>query len=170
MAEVEQFIASVQFGDSTGRFASAAVRVGATDARAYIAAANAGARIVTKVGLLLDAMANVSAATGGTHWKKYSIESNFINDAYVQQPTGDMIYNSNRWKVTGTCLNNGIPVFDSFYIPQRLDTITMESNGVNALLADGSFVADLVAQVVDTALSKYGTPFIAVTELVANDI
>jgi len=168
MAETEQFIASIQVGDSANKFGSGSVRVDATDARAYIAAANAGARDATKVGLLLAAMLGMSAADGTTGWKKKSVECNFISDAYA--PTNvDGLYNSNKWKVTGLTTNNGLPVSDSFYIPQYLVTgVVMESDGVSADLTDPP-ASDLVTQVLDTAISKYGTAFTSVISIQRND-
>jgi len=71
MAIVEQFLASLQLGDSSkGSLASGTMRVSATDARAYIAAADQTARDATKVGLLLDSFIDVTRAAGTNGYKK----------------------------------------------------------------------------------------------------
>ncbi len=170
MAIVEQFIASLQVGDSASRFGSGSVRVSPTDARAYLAAADQTARDATKVGLLLDGMIDVTRAAGTQYYKKWSVESNFINDAFVFPDSDDAIYRSNKWKVTGKTTNNGLPALDTFYIPEYLITgVEMESNGVSADL-DEEPIANLVVQILDTALSKYGTAFSEVVSIERNDI
>lgn len=169
MAIVEQFIAGLQLGDSAKKLASGAVRVSPTDARAYLAAADQTARDATKVGLLLDGMIDVTRAAGTNGYKKWTIQSDFINDSFAYPSIDAAIYNSNRWKVTGSTTNNGLPATDTFYIPQYLVTgVVMESNGINADLTDDP-VANLVTQVLDTALSKYGTAFTAVLSVERND-
>lgn len=169
MAIVEQFIASLQVGDSAKLFGSGSVRVSPTDARAYIAAADQTARDATKVGLLLDSFIDVSRAAASNFYKKYSVESNFINDAFVYPATGDAIYKSNKWKVTGATTNAGLPAIDSFYIPEYLVTgVVMESDGISADLTDEP-ILNLTVQVIDTALSKYGTAFTSVLSVQRND-
>lgn len=169
MAIVEQFIASLQVGDSAKKFGSGSVRVSAVDARAYLAAADQTARDATKVGLLLDSFIDVSRAAASNFYKKYSVESNFINDTFVFPATGDAIYISNKWKVTGSTTNGGLPVVDSFYIPEYLVTgVVMESDGISADLTDEP-MANLVVQILDTGLSKYGTAFTAVLSVQRND-
>lgn len=169
MAIVEQFIASLQVGDSAEKFSSGSVRVGAVDARAYIAAADQTARDATKVGLLLDAFIDVTRAAGTNGYKKWSLECNFINDSYAAPADDAGIYNSNKWKVTGQTTNNGLPAVDTFYLPQYLITgVVMESDGISADLTDEP-MANLVTQIVDTALSKYGTAFTSVISIQRND-
>jgi len=169
MAIVEQFIASIQVGDSASKFASGSVRVSPTDARAYLAAADQTARDATKVGLLLDGMIDVTRAAGTNGYKKWSVEANFINDAFVYPAADAGIYNSNKWKVTGATTNAGLPAVDTFYIPEYLVTgVEMESDGISADL-DEEPVANLVVQILDTALSKYGTAFTSVISIQRND-
>lgn len=169
MAIVEQFIASLQVGDSAEKLSSGSVRVGAVDARAYLAAADQTARDATKVGLLLDAMIDVTRAAGTNGYKKWSVESNFINDSYAAPADDAGIYNSNKWKVTVATTNNGLPAVDTFYIPQYLVTgVVMESDGISALLTDPP-VDNLVTQIVDTAVSKYGTAVTSVISIQRND-
>lgn len=169
MAIQEQFIAGVQLGDSAKRKATGAARVSPTDARAYLAAADQTARDATKVGLLLDSFIDVTRAAGTNGYKKWTVQADFINDAFAYPATSEAIYNSNRWKVTGQTTNNGLPAQDSFYIPQYLISgVIMESNGVSADLTDEP-LANLVVQILDTALSKYGTAFTAVLEVARND-
>ena len=169
MAIVEQFFASVQVGDSAQRLGSAGgVRVSPTDARAYVAAADQTARDATKVGLLLDSLLDGMEAAGSQTYKMWRLDSYFVNDAFVFPAAGADVYNSNRYKVTGTTTNAGIPALDSFYVPQRNVAWLMESNGINVDLTDTE-PANLIVQVLDTALSKYGTAFSAVTEITVND-
>lgn len=169
MAIVPVFHASVQVGDSAKHYASASVRVSETDAKAYIAAADQAARDATKVGLLLDGLIDMQEAAGSQHYKYWGLQAQYINDAFAFPAADADVYNSNRLKVTGTTLNNGIPAEDSFYIPARNDALDMESNGVNIDL-NGTEAANLITQVLDTALSKYGTAFSSVIEITVNDV
>jgi len=169
MAIVEQFIASLQVGDSASKLGSGSVRVSPTDARAYLAAADQTARDATKVGLLLDSFIDVTRAAGTNGYRKYTVESNFINDAFAFPADDAAIYISNKWKVTGKTTNAGLPVIDTFYIPEYLVTgVVMESDGISANLADEP-MANLVVQVLDTALSKYGTAFTEILSIQRND-
>jgi len=169
MAIVEQFIASLQVGDSAKKLGSGSVRVSATDARAYIAALDQTARDATKVGLLLDSFIDVTRAAATNYYRKYSVESNFINDAFDYPEPDDGIYISNKWRVTGKTTNAGLPVIDSFYLPEYLITgVVMESDGISANLDDEP-MANLVVQLLDTALSKYGTAFTEILSVQRND-
>jgi len=169
MAIVEQFLASVQVGDQAKLLASASVRVSPADARAYIAAADQTARDATDVGLLLDALIDVTRAAGTNGYKKWSVESNFINDAYTPPDITTGIYNSNKWKVTFRTTNNSLPAVDTIYIPQYLLTgVVMESNGIFADLTDPP-VSNLVTQLEATGLSKYGTAILEVLTVERND-
>jgi len=169
MAIVEQFIASLQVGDSATKLSSGSVRVSAVDARAYLAAADQTAREATKVGLLLDSFIDVTRAAGTEGYRKYCVESNFINDAFDFPASDAGIYNSNKWKVTGKTTNGGLPAVDTFYIPEYLVTgVVMESDGISADLGDAP-ISNLVTQVLDTALSKYGTPFTEILSIQRND-
>ena len=170
MAIQEVFYASVQVGGSAAnqRLASASVRVGAIDARAYIAAADQTARDATKVGLLLDSLIDMTIAAGSNAYKMWRLDSQFINDAYAPPAANDDVYNSNKWKVTYMTTNGGLPVKESFYIPQRETGFEMESNGVNVVLTDTE-AANLITQLLDTGISSYGTAITSVVEIVAND-
>jgi len=170
MAIVEQFLASLQVGDSSkGSLASGTVRVSAVDARAYLAAADQTARDATKVGLLLDSMIDVTRAAATNGYKKWSVESNFINDAFARPSKDDAIYNSNMWKVTFNTTNAGLPVIDTIYIPQYLVTgVVMGDDGISADLADAP-IANLIVQLLDTGLSKYGTAITSVISVQRND-
>lgn len=168
MSIVLQYFASVQVGDSKGLFASASVRVGETDAKAYVAAADQNARDATKVGLLLDSLLDGTVAAGSQAYKMYRLDAQYINDAFAFPDVDDNTYNNNRWKVTVQTTNAGIPARDSFTIPQRNEAWLMESNGINVDLTDTE-PENLCTQVVDTMLSKYGTAVTAVLEITAND-
>lgn len=166
MAIVEKFIASVEVGDSNSKLASASMRVGAVDGRAYVAAAGQAARDATQVGALLTAALDMTAAHGTNHYKKWSIQCDFVNDAFTYQPDDDAIFNSNKWKVTYSTTNNGIPAKESIYIPQRSPDVP--TVGVDATL-DAAPTDEYIAELIDTGLSSYGTAITAVLEIVAND-
>jgi len=169
MAIVEQFLASVQVGDQAKLLASASVRVSPANARLYLAAADQTARDATAVGLLLDSLIDVTRAAGTQGYKKWSVESNFINDAYTPPDIDTGIYNSNKWKVTFRTTNNSLPAVDTIYIPQYLLTgVVMESNGIFADLTDAP-VSNLVTQLEATGLSKYGTAILEVLTVERND-
>lgn len=169
MAEVATYIASVQVGDSARRLGSASFVVAAADAQAYIAAANAAARLATDVGVLLDAALEISRATGTNYWKKWSIQADFLNDAFVYPPSSDAIYITNRWKVTFSTTNAGLPAIDTLYVPEYLVTgVVMDADGISADMADppmDAFVNALLA----TGLSKYRTAITGVLSVQRND-
>lgn len=171
MAIVEQFIASLQIGGSNGRLGSCSQRVGAADARTYIAAADQTARDATKVGLLLDSLIDITLAEGTNIYKKYSLESNFINDAFAYAPKDGDVYKSQALKVTYTTTNAGLPVTESNYVYFRRTDYVMESDGVTVVI-DGGANADVenyIAQLVDTGLSSYGTAITSVQSITVND-
>lgn len=169
MAEVATYIASVQLGDSARRLGSASFVVAAADAAAYIAAANAAARLATDVGILLDAAVKVTRATGQQYWKKWSIQADFLNDAFVYPPVSDAIYITNRWKVTFSTTNAGIPAIDTVYIPEYLVTgVLMDGDGVSADLTDAP-ILDFVNAFLATGLSKYRTAVTGVLSIQRND-
>jgi len=167
MAIQEKFIASVEVGDSANKLRSASVRVGATDGRAYVAAANQAARDATKVGLLLSSLLDMTAAHATDHYKKWSIQVDFVNDAFSYQPDDDKIFNSNAWKVTYATTNAGLPVKESMYIPMRSPDVT--TVGIVAQPGDAEY-DDLETQLLDTGLSSYGTAITALQSVTANDI
>jgi len=118
----------------------------------------------------LDSFIDVTRAAGTNGYKKWSLESNFINDSYAAPADDAGIYNSNKWKVTGQTTNGGLPAVDTFYIPQYLVTgVQMESDGISANLDDAGIMANLVVQILDTAISKYGTAFTSVLSVQRND-
>lgn len=169
MAEVETYIASVQLGDSARRLGSASFVVAAADARAYIAAADAAARLATDVGVLLDAAVKVTRATGAQYWKKWSIQADFLNDAFIYPTPEDGIYITNRWKVTFSTTNAGIPAVDTVYIPEYLVTgVAMDSDGISAQLDDAP-IDDFVSAFLATGLSKYRTAVTGVLSIQRND-
>jgi len=169
MAEVATYIASVQVGDSARRLGSASFIVSAADAQAYIAAANAAARLATDVGVLLDAALEISRATGSNFWKKWSIQADFLNDAFVYPGAEDGIYISNKWKVTFSTTNAGIPAVDTVYIPEYLVAgVEMDSDGISATL-DEAPVDAFVNAFLATGLSKYRTAVTGVLSIQRND-
>lgn len=169
MAEVPVFHASVQIGDGAKLLASASFRVSTAKAQAYIAAANAAGRLLTDVGILLDAALDMTESTADNFWRKFSIQADYLNDAFVFPAVSTAIYNSNKWKVTFKTTNAGVPAVDTIYIPQYLVAgVVMESDGISADLTDdpaAAFVTALVAH----GLSKYGTAITQVLSIQRND-
>jgi len=154
MAETATYIASVQVGDSGKRLGSASFIVSAADAKAYIAAADAAARAATDVGVLLDAALNISRADLLSGWKKWTIQADFMNSLFEYPDKDDAIYVTNRWKVTFSTTNAGIPAVDTIYVPEYLITgVVMNDDGVSANLGDAP-VSDFVTAFEATALSK----------------
>jgi len=169
MTQVPIYRAAVQVGDSAGRFASATVRVNATDGKAYVAAADGTARLATDVGALIAATQNMMDVNGTSGWKKYALASDFINDAFAFPAANANLYNSNQFKVTYRTTNNGVPTDESIYIPIHSDGLVIESNGINVDLTD-TVPAAYVAALIATGLSSFGTAITAVSEITINDI
>jgi len=169
MAETATYIASVQVGDSAKRLGSASFIVNATDAKLYIAAADATARAGTDVGVLLDAALKISRADLLSGWKKWSIQADFLNTLFEYPDQDDGIYISNKWKVTFSTTNAGIPAIDTVYVPEYLITgVVMSSDGISADLGDAP-VSDFVTAFEATALSKYRTAVTEVLSIQRND-
>lgn len=171
MAEVEKFVASLQIGGSNGRLGSSSIRVGAADARSYVAAADAAARAATKVGLLLDSMIDVSIAQATNIWKKWNVECEFINGSFAYAPKDGDVYKSQALKVSFQTTNAGIPAEDSTYLYFRRTDYVMESDGVSVVIdgGDNPDIENYIAQLVDTGVSKYGTAITAVDSITVND-
>jgi len=169
MAEVVSYIASVQVGDSAGKLGSASFIVNAADAAAYVAAANAAARAATDVGVLLLAALGISRADALSGWRKWSLQSDFLNDAFAFPEADDALYITNRWKVTFSTTNAGIPTTDTVYVPIYLITgVVMESDGISANLADPP-VSVFVTAFEATALSRFRTAVGEVLSIQRND-
>lgn len=169
MAQVPKYIAGVQVGDSAKHLGSASVIVAAADAQAYVAAADTAARAATDVGALLTATLALMGADSTTGWRKYSIQSDFISNAFVYAAKDADLYVSNQWKVTYQTTNAGLPTIESIYIPARTQGGTMESNGVNLTLGSG-IGATYAAALVATGLSSFLTAISAVSEITVNDV
>jgi len=169
MAETEVGRASVEVGDSAGHLASASFRVTPAKARLYFAAADAAARLATDVGKLLNRALLITQANATTGWKRRQVQIEWVSDAFVYADESAGIYNSNRWKVTGSTTNNGVPAIDTVYVPEYLISgVVMESDGISADLSDPP-VSDFVTEFVNTALSKYGTAFSVVLSIQRSD-
>jgi len=169
MAEVAKYIAGVQVGDSAKHLGSASVIVNTADAKAYVAAADATARAATDVGTLLTATLALQGANSTTGWRKWSVQSDFINDGFVYAAKDADLYNSNQWKVTYQTTNAGLPTIESIYIPARTAGGTMESDGIHLTLASG-IGATYATALVATGLSSFLTAITAVNEITANDV
>jgi len=168
MAEVAVYEAYVVVGDSAKKLSRVAVRVDATDGKAFVAAADTAARSATKVGLLLIAISNLTLNNPNAV-KARGVDSQFVNDAFVFPVPEDDAYISNKLNVSYSTSLGGLPRQNQFTIPMRDPAeYTMESNGVNVVLEDGADIEDLVTQIADTMLSLYGTAC-TVTEITVND-
>ena len=167
MAIVEKFIASVEVGDSASKLASASIRVGAGDARAYVAAANQAARDATDVGILLLAALDVTEVQATNHYKKWSMQCDFVNDGFTYFAETDHIFNSNKLKVTYSTTNGGIPAKESLYIPMRYSSLTY--NGVNVVMNDGAEMEAFLDALIANGLSSYGSAILDVLSVTVND-
>ena len=169
MAEVESYRVSAQIWDSAGKKGSFSSRIGATDAKAFVAAADTAARATTKVWLLAKAALQMSAdGIDANHWITVEVSQQINNTLAEQAPQADHFYRTNKWRVECQTTNGGLPASDVLYIPVRGTHVAMELDGITAANTD-AFVIDLIAQVIDTALSKYNTPITAVTSVTVND-
>jgi hypothetical protein len=169
MAEVAVYHASVQVGDSAKRLGSFTVRVSASSAKAYVAAADAAARAATVIGILLDDAFDLMDIDAATGWKKYSVESSFISDAFAFPASDADLYLSNKWKITYATTNAGIPVVESIYMPVRATDLPMESNGINLDLTTTA-VDNFIAALILPGLSSFGTAITEVLEITVNDV
>lgn len=171
MAIVEVYTASLQIGGSNGRLGSCSQRVGATDARAYVAAADQSARDATKVGLLLDSLIDITLAEGTNIYKRYALECSYVNDQFAYAPKDGDVYKSQALKVTYTTTSGGLPVTESNYVYFRRTDYVMESDGVTVNITDGvnTDVENYITQLVDTGISSFNTPITAVLSITVND-
>lgn len=169
MAEIPVYEAFVTVKDSAKKSSTVTLRVDATDGKAYVAAADAAARAATKVGLLLAAVEPFMLSEGNLFDK--GVKSSFRNDAWTQ-PAADLEYlNSNKLNIAYQTLNGGLPERLGFSIPQRnTAAYSMETNGVNVNISTGATteVENLIAQIADTLVSKFGTAC-NVLEITIND-
>lgn len=168
MAYQARYIAGVQSGDRAKLKASAAVYVSQTDAQAWYAAADHTARMATDVGLLLLALNDAQESDGTNAIYKFYVNMDDINDAYAPPAYTTEVLNSNKIKLTYSTTNNGIPVTESIYIPQRTD-LTKNSDGRSYNITVSPFV-NMNTQLVATGLSSYGTAITAIVEAIPNDI
>jgi len=170
MAIVARYLASVQVWDSAGKKGSLTLRVGAADAKAYVAAADQAARDATDVGLLLTHALNVTLAKATEHYAKYSLVSDFVNDAAVQYGAQADVYNSNDLKVTYSTTNAGLPAIESIYVPMRRTDYMMESDGVHVSLNEADDIQTFCEDMVATGLSSFNTAITAVLSITVGDI
>jgi hypothetical protein len=167
MAEVPVYVAKVTVGDSAKKFSTVSLRVDATDAKAWFAAADTAARAATKVGLLQAAVFNLMLSS---QQYSFAVEGEMVNDAHVFPSLESNAFNSNKLNVSIRTTNAGLPRDLTFTIPQREPTsFEMESDGVTVVLDDADEVADLVTQIIDTMLSSYATAVTAVNKITLND-
>jgi len=170
MADVPFYTAYVSAVDSADKSTHMEMRVDATDAKAYVAAADTAARAATKVGLLLIGMENLALwVIGGTGEVEHGVKSGFKNGSYVPFTVEAEAFRSNKLNVSYSTNNAGVPASGGFTIAIRNPAAyTLESNGVNLDLEDGGDTENLVTQIEDTVLSSYGTA-VVVQEITVND-
>lgn len=169
MAYVEKFIASVASGDQTKQIRSVSQAVTPAKARLWFAAADHAARMTTDVGLMLNALNDTQSSDGTTGLNKYSVTGDDYNDAYAPPAVGTDIFNSNQIKLTYNTTNAGLPVTESTYIPQRLDTLTFNSDGKTYDITVAPF-PNIETQLIATGRSTYGTAITSLVSATPNDI
>lgn len=171
MADIPVYEAHITIYDSAKKAARIGLRVDATDAKAYVAAADTAARLATKVGILLAAVGDMISSFAGIEYE-HGLDSKFLQSGFAYPLPSDQIWRSNKLKVDYATLNNGLPATGSFTIPAR-DPLeyTLESNGINVIIAGTptTEVDNLIAAVIDTLVSSYGTAVSAVNEITVND-
>lgn len=170
MAEVTTYWAYVSVKDSAKKLTRVAMRVSQTDAQAYVAAADEAARDATKVGLLIDSVANLTL-TGPLNYYAKGLDTENLNDGFVQPAGNAGVYNSNKLNVAYQTNIGGTPKNRQFTIPQRdPTTFATESNGINVNIGAGASaeIQDLIVQVADTLLG-IDLQAAAVLEITVND-
>lgn len=171
MADAPVYKAHLTIYDSAKKAGRVDLRVDATDGKAYVAAADTAARAATKVGLLLASVTAIIQNAGGIVYE-WGLDAVFLQTTFAYPLPADQIWRSNKLKVDYATTNNGLPASGSFTIPARDPAeYTLESNGINVVIAGSptTEISDLLAQVVDTLVSSYGTVVTAVTEITVND-
>lgn len=169
MAYVEKFIASVTSGDQTSQLRSVSIPVTPALARLWFAAADHAARLATGVGLLLQSLNDAQSSDGTTAVQAYNVTGYDMNDAYAPPAVGTDIFNSNAIKLTYRTTNAGLPVTESIYIYQRLDTLTFNSDGKTYDITTSPF-ANMATQMIASGRSSYGTAITALVSATPNDI
>jgi len=169
MAYVAKYTAGVSSGDAAKQIRAVAVRVAEAKAKLWFAAADHTARMSTDVGLMLLALNDAQESDGGNTINKFYVNMDDINDAYAPPAADSDIYNSNKVKLTYSTTNNGLPVTESIYIPQRDAGLPTNPDGKSYNIAASPFV-NMQTQLVASGLSSYGTPIIALVEAIPNDI
>jgi len=172
VADIAFYEAYFVIYDSAKKAGRVGLRVSETDGKAYVAAADTAARAATKVGLLLDSVADMVLDPATSEYK-HGLDTGFLNSNFAFPPASDQNFRSNKIKIDYATTNNGLPANGSFSIPMRDPAqYAMESNGVNIDIIAGATteVENLIAQIVDTLLSAYGTGVGSVTEMTVNDV
>jgi len=172
MADIDFMKAYIVIQDSAAKKARVELRVGSTDAKAYVAAADTAARAATKVGLLLASVVALIQDTPDCIYA-WGLDYGFLLDTFSPPVAEDKFYRSNKLKVDYVTTNASLPASGSFTIPMRDEgDINMESNGINVVITGAgqtAQISDLIAQVVDTVVSSYSTAVTSVSEITVND-
>lgn len=166
MAEQMAYYAQLTLGDRAKKITTFEVRVSATDAKAWFAAADTTARDATAVGVLLDRVFDV---VGSSQYKSKNVVGRAENDAFIFPFGEGETYNSNKINVSYSTTLGGLPRNLQVTIPQRdPGSYELESNGINIVLDDADEIAALVTAMEATALSPYGTAM-TIVEMTVND-
>jgi hypothetical protein len=171
MAETGFYTAYTVIVDSANKQGRVDMRVSDVDAKAYVAAADSAARLLTKVGLLLTAVEDLQLHPTQNIYKR-GLDYGFLELPFQKPAVDDFVYRSNKLKNDVATTNAGLPATNFFTIPAYDPAlITMESNGVNVVISGLGItteVQNLLNQVGDTWLSMYNTAGV-IEEITLND-
>jgi len=141
MAQVSEFWANVGIGDSRQDITTFRVRLVDADAAAWFAAVGYAAKAATDAGVLMDAVAGLSAGNVFTR----SVENVFVDDAAVFPDPDDNIYNFDKINVGYRAALDRytvtIPSRDDDAYNVGGDGVTIIITGAGASAATTAFVA-----------------------------
>lgn len=169
MAYVAKYIAGITSGDSAKQKRAVAIAVTEAKAKLWFAAADQTAREATDVGLLLKSLNDAQESDGTNSLYSWYVHGEYFNDAYAPPANDADVYNSNRIKLTYSTTNNGIPVTESIYIPQRWDGLPVNPDGKSYDISAAPFT-NMNTQLVATGRSSYGTAITGIVEAIPNDV
>lgn len=153
MATVSSYWASVSGRDSRNKSVDISVRVNETDAQAWLTAADATARGLTDVGVLLNKLLGLSGIFAYKRWVSLIDEA----DNVTHPPADDNIYNFDKLAVS---YKAGIDHY-VLTIPGRLDTAyNVADDGVDVIISGAGASAattDLITAFNATVKGKNGS-------------
>jgi len=169
VADQMVYIAFTGVRDSAGKYAEFAVRVGAADAQAYVAAANDAARLATDVGILLNTV-EVLFIGGDSAVEKRGVRTEAVNDGFTPVDPEAEIYNSNKLNVHYTAFVGGLNRGFIITIPQRDPAdYTVNTDGITVTQGLSDAIDNFVTAFSNTGLSLYGTAISPVMTIDVND-